>query len=797
MSPILAEVPELLKSMPNWVHWKLAPNEDGEMGKVPFIVGTQKYASSTRSSTWTTFEEATRNASLSSTEGVGFVIHGEAVKANLVGVDLDGCRNPQTGELTPWAEKIISVLDSYTEITPSKTGVRVWVKGKLPGQDRVFHLDPATGVGEKVQIEIFDRARYFTMTGQSLFEGEGASDIQTRDLTEVYQLCQDFRAKYPAKAKSEAPVLNDGASSAEGAQINKTGTVITDKLDLLMTGEIVSRKPFVVTDGMGNSIEYASHSEADLALCTALALKYGNQPDLIFGEYEQSSLYREKWGNRSGYFKDHTIAKAIKTADRIKSQSQQTQTKVSTPVSNEIPLPADAIGRTENGVPIFEYPKEENESFEDISTIAELEARGDVAVEYPDPGKADLVSLFAYQLASGTSLPLAFVRETLKNLTNQLIDGFYLHPVYPHLSLRGFHFNYGPSWIGKTTAFDLVMGWMKKDFEERNIWMRDLLSHGSRQYFIRMHTKEVPLGKDGKPKWQAGNPHQFHHVKEGNRIASDGMDKYFKSIFSLVTDLYDQTEASTGSFSNDDWVAKDVRISSIICITPTDFRLTFQGKGSIGSGGLGRWTIVAPPKVENKKDWDRMPSDKLWETFTQLRTRFPFVAKTSLAAQPTSRPVVLTEEEGAKEIRLATHNRMEQAGKMGVRLTEYFIREQVNRAAFSIEHPNVMTREDAERISEWTDAQLKARAVWPPDAGNPVEVHEVTIRRTVIRHLVSETKLKDACHYYRPGSGGSWSFATALANMLKDDIKCVGLAGQRRTPVFCPKWCKEHPRVRI
>jgi hypothetical protein len=459
----------------------------------------------------------------------------------------------------------------------------------------------------------------------------------------------------------------------------------------------------------------------------------------------------------------------------------------------------DIIGRTENNIPIFAYPQEENESFEDIMDIAALESAGDVIVEYPDPGRDDLVSLFAAQLVEGTTMPLAYARETLKNLTNQLIDGYYLHPAWPTLSLRGFHINYGESTTGKTTVLDWILGWMGTDLERRGIWARDLLKYGSRQYFVRWLSREVPTGKDGKPKWEKGNPRQFLYVKEGNRLAAEAMDKHFKSIFALLTDLYDQTDASTGSFSNDEWVARDVKVGAIINITPTDYRATFEGKGTIGAGSLPRWTTVAPPRIRSAKDWIRLPQEILAETFNRLRSRLPLVAERTLPVSPvivTSQPVLLTEEEGAKEIRLATKKTLDDAGKIGLRLSEYFVREQVNRAVFSIAHPNVMTAADAERIVAWTDAQLKVRAVWPPDAGNPVERHEVTMRRTVIRHLVTETKLKDACHYYRPGSGGAWAFQTALANLLKCDIKCVGVAGQRRVPVFCPRWCSKHVRVR-
>jgi hypothetical protein len=324
------QVPELLKSLPNWVQWKLTANENGVIGKVPFVAGTNfsKNAASTRSSTWKTFEEATCNITLTPTQGVGFVVHGDATKANIVGFDIDGCRNPNTGDITPWAEELINLLDSYTEVTPSQTGVRVWVVGKAPSAEHVFNLDPSAGYGDKVKIEVYNSGRYFTVTGDSYYEE--AVEIEKRELTSAYELCRSFTAKYPTKnktAESAAPTDNASASApVEGAKVKQTGTVITDKLELLMRGTIESEKPFVITDGMGNSIdEYPTQSEADMGLCTLLALKHGDQPDLIWNEYVTSSLYREKWGAREADFRRLTIAKAIRTAGRMKAESAETE----------------------------------------------------------------------------------------------------------------------------------------------------------------------------------------------------------------------------------------------------------------------------------------------------------------------------------------------------------------------------------------------------------------------------------------------------------------------------------------
>jgi putative DNA primase/helicase len=76
----------------------------------------------------------------------------------LVGVDFDKVRDPHTGVIEPWAKEIIAGLDSYSEISPSGTGVHVWTTGQLSEEAR----------NRAGRIEIYQRGRYFTVTGEKL-----------------------------------------------------------------------------------------------------------------------------------------------------------------------------------------------------------------------------------------------------------------------------------------------------------------------------------------------------------------------------------------------------------------------------------------------------------------------------------------------------------------------------------------------------------------------------------------------------------------------------------------------------
>jgi hypothetical protein len=309
----LQSVPDILKAMPNWVSWKLV---DGT--KPPFICGTDftRHASSTDSSTWSTFDKVAESVT-SDTEGVGFVLGGEAIAQQILGFDLDGCRNPETGEITSWAEEFLDGLpSSYAEYTPSGYGLRIWVKGKLPGAKRMFKLAPKVGFGSKVQIEVYDSARYFTVTG-NVYDEYFDRPIQTfedRDLARVYAMCEELHAKFPAPNSSTDSSIGQ---IGEGARIKSSGLVTTTKLALLMGGTIVSQKPFVIEDGNGNSLEYPSQSEADMALVTALAIAHGDNAEMIDEEFRKSPLYRDKW-DRLGA---STITKAIKTATRMRDES--------------------------------------------------------------------------------------------------------------------------------------------------------------------------------------------------------------------------------------------------------------------------------------------------------------------------------------------------------------------------------------------------------------------------------------------------------------------------------------------
>jgi putative DNA primase/helicase len=147
------DIPDELKRRPQWVNWRAMKKSDGRLDKIPYTPGTQRKASTTDLTTWGTFEEALDG--LERFDGIGFVF---CSADPYVGVDLDGCVDRESGEVATWAVQIIEGLDSYTELSPSATGVHIIARGKIPHG------------GRHGRVEMYSQDRFFAMTGHLLGE---------------------------------------------------------------------------------------------------------------------------------------------------------------------------------------------------------------------------------------------------------------------------------------------------------------------------------------------------------------------------------------------------------------------------------------------------------------------------------------------------------------------------------------------------------------------------------------------------------------------------------------------------
>ena len=271
-----------MRDLRQWLVWRVE-KRDGKPTKIPYSPTTGQRASSTARETWAGYEEAARAAREHGYGGIGFVFTPED---DLCGVDLDGCLDPESGEVEGWAREIIDELDSYTEISPSGTGVHVLVRGELP-----------PGRNRKGRFEAYDQGRYFTVTGKHLTGTPRSVESRQEALQNVARRVFGEEGANGRTGRTRPVTVavrqDNGLSDAE----------IVEKASASRSGEKFRRL------WSGDTGDYGSHSEADLALCGMLAFWSGGDAAKVDALFRQSGLYRKKWDREA--YRNRTITEAL------------------------------------------------------------------------------------------------------------------------------------------------------------------------------------------------------------------------------------------------------------------------------------------------------------------------------------------------------------------------------------------------------------------------------------------------------------------------------------------------------
>jgi hypothetical protein len=267
-----------MKDLRQWLCWR-SEERDGKPTKIPYSPPTGKRASTTDSDTWAGYPEAVAAYKEHGYEGIGFVFTEDDP---FCGVDLDHCLDPASGEIEPWAQEIIDELDSYTEISPSGTGVHILIKAALPD-----------GRNRKDQIEIYGHGRYFTMSRRHLPGTPRTIESRQEQILALRRRVLGKPASHNGYKEPSHLVADSGLSDQE----------ILMKAVCAENGEKFRRL------WTGDTSGYASKSEADQALCSLLAFWTGPEARRIDGLFRQSGLYREKW-ERADY-REKTIERAL------------------------------------------------------------------------------------------------------------------------------------------------------------------------------------------------------------------------------------------------------------------------------------------------------------------------------------------------------------------------------------------------------------------------------------------------------------------------------------------------------
>ncbi|ELY76110.1 hypothetical protein C488_08487 [Natrinema pellirubrum DSM 15624] len=223
------------------------------------------------------FETAFEYAGTENADGIGFVFTDDDP---IVGVDLDDCRDPESGDVDDTAQDIIERLDSYTEISPSGTGFHVLIEGELPD-----------GRNRRGSIELYDTARFFTVTGDHL------EDMPTRVARRQDALVAIHR-EYVQDSKPDSEYESGNRRTRDETETRDSAAdtnVDLEDQELLERARNASNSEKFERLWRGSTAGYESQSEADMALCCLLAFWTGGDQQQMDRLFRQSGLLRDKW----------------------------------------------------------------------------------------------------------------------------------------------------------------------------------------------------------------------------------------------------------------------------------------------------------------------------------------------------------------------------------------------------------------------------------------------------------------------------------------------------------------------
>ena len=276
-----------LKKLKQWVCHKdkkpMNPNAIGE------------FAKSNDPSTWSDYITAV-TAQLSNPnrfDGIGFQFGIYEPGLRVAGIDLDHVVQ-EDGRLSPWAEEIVKTMNSYTEYSPSGTGLHILCFADLPAIGNKKALYNGQG------LEMYNHSRYFTVTCKVFGEAKPVAD-RTEEFRRIHE-------KYFSKPKTEPkPTTNQPQPSSVQKQSTVTNLTDTELLNKMFASRNGSD---IQALWNGDISRYNNDdSRADLALFQHLLFWTGGDVLRADNLFRQSRLMREKW-NRDEY-RDRTIEAAM------------------------------------------------------------------------------------------------------------------------------------------------------------------------------------------------------------------------------------------------------------------------------------------------------------------------------------------------------------------------------------------------------------------------------------------------------------------------------------------------------
>lgn len=278
---------ELIK-IPQWIcHKKKIP-------KSPLYNGN---ADTTDSKTWGTYEQALQAVEKYGYDGIGFVF---TAATPYCGIDIDHCINTETGAINLNALDIIHAMDSYTEISPSGTGIHIIYKGKNHDE---WNKKVMNALGDGIHLEMYQKERYFTVTGNVYMNKPVADREDSAALIYMTYMQKKQNSGTPTPVRTAKP-------------LNLTEKEIIDKAMNAQNGLTFSE---LYSGNWQN--KYSSQSEADMAFCNMLAFWCQKDFDMMDKIFRSSGLMRDKWTEKHGQatYGEITLNKAIESCQNTYS----------------------------------------------------------------------------------------------------------------------------------------------------------------------------------------------------------------------------------------------------------------------------------------------------------------------------------------------------------------------------------------------------------------------------------------------------------------------------------------------
>lgn len=284
-----AGIPDELKHHRQWVVWRYEQVDPPpkKPTKVPYSAITGRMASSVDRFSWSTFQDALNYQRANDFSGIGFVLTRDDPYTV---IDLDA---PATTEEMEKNNAIFFAMNSFTEYSPSGTGVHIWTKAEVSkGRN-------------KRPVEIYSNMRFMTVTGNVCNPAaiEYRQDEVSKLWAEIAPKTAEVFVSYDGSDPEpfgDQEVINRAASAKNGYKFTQLWHGHYDEW-------------------------YASQSEADFALIDIIAF-YTQNTEQVARLFRYSALGQRAKAMRDDYVLS-TIQKAYdKLPPKVDFSAMQQQT---------------------------------------------------------------------------------------------------------------------------------------------------------------------------------------------------------------------------------------------------------------------------------------------------------------------------------------------------------------------------------------------------------------------------------------------------------------------------------------